>query len=204
MYGAQLVWKIDNIQQRRNEVSVVPPPYRFHPDSGEIECPFDHLLASFRELTSRLQDVSVRVSLWRWTMWAESRRGRSLINRYSARGHYFAVYVTILRGEYDALLQWPFVHKVYGRYGRLPSITDLFLSGYGIAHGSGCCGEGSRQHRLRHPTDCRQGEQGNRYFLGYSNLPYPRPSWIVPSVSETRVSAHRRCVYWRLSTATLL
>lgn len=133
-------------------------------------------------------------------MGAESRRGRGLINRYSARGHYFAVYVTILRGEYDALLQWPFVHKVYGR---LPSITGLFPTGYGIAHGSGCCGEGPCQHRLRHPTDCRQGEQGNRYLVDYSIIPQPRPSSIVRSVSETRVSEHRRCVYWRLSTATL-
>ena len=30
----------------------------------------------------------------------------------SGEGTHLSVYITILRGEYDALLQWPFQHKV--------------------------------------------------------------------------------------------
>lgn len=30
----------------------------------------------------------------------------------SVRGEYMSAFVSIMRGEYDALLEWPFTHKV--------------------------------------------------------------------------------------------
>ncbi|KAF8359157.1 trf-1 [Pristionchus pacificus] len=82
MYGAQLVWKIDNIQQRRNEAKSSARPTIFSP-------PFMSSRHGYKMCLSAC-----------------------LYGDGPSRGHYFAVYVTILRGEYDALLQWPFVHKV--------------------------------------------------------------------------------------------
>ncbi|GMT18909.1 hypothetical protein PFISCL1PPCAC_10206 [Pristionchus fissidentatus] len=82
MYGAQLVWRLDNIQQRQNEAK-----------SGARSTIFSIPFVSSRH--------GYKMCL-----------SACLYGDGPVRGHYFSVYVTILRGEYDALLQWPFTHKV--------------------------------------------------------------------------------------------
>ncbi|GMR41596.1 hypothetical protein PMAYCL1PPCAC_11791, partial [Pristionchus mayeri] len=82
MYGAQLVWRIDNVFQRQNEAK-----------SGARSTIFSPPFVSSRH--------GYKMCL-----------SACLYGDGQARGQYLSVYVTILRGDYDALLQWPFIHKV--------------------------------------------------------------------------------------------
>ncbi|GMS88464.1 hypothetical protein PENTCL1PPCAC_10639, partial [Pristionchus entomophagus] len=82
MYGAQLVWRIDNVNQRLNEAK-----------SGARSTIFSPPFVSSRH--------GYKMCL-----------SACLHGDGPVRGRYFSVYVTILRGEFDSLLQWPFVHKI--------------------------------------------------------------------------------------------
>ncbi|CAJ0954919.1 unnamed protein product, partial [Mesorhabditis belari] len=82
LYGSQLVWRIDNFRQKQNEAR-----------SGAKSTIFS-------------------------TPFMSGRHGYKMICSVcpygdgAARGQYFSIYVAIMRGEFDALLPWPFTHKV--------------------------------------------------------------------------------------------
>ncbi|KAK5966392.1 TNF Receptor Associated Factor (TRAF) [Trichostrongylus colubriformis] len=78
MYGAQLIWRIDNMNQRINEARSGTSPI-IHSD------PFVTKRYGYKFIASAC-----------------------LFGDGEYRGKYMAVYLTLVRGKYDALLQWPF------------------------------------------------------------------------------------------------
>ncbi|KAJ8043386.1 TNF receptor-associated factor 4 [Holothuria leucospilota] len=81
LYGSQLVWKIDKYAERFQEAKTGKKITIFSP-------PF---------LTSR-HGYKMAVSL-------------CLNGDGKAKGHFVSVFICICRGEYDALLPWPFSHR---------------------------------------------------------------------------------------------
>ncbi|VDO45982.1 unnamed protein product, partial [Haemonchus placei] len=78
MYGAQLIWRIDNMEQKMNEARSGTRPI-IHSD------PFVSGRYGYKFVASAC-----------------------LFGDGQYRGKYMAVYVTLVRGKYDSLLQWPF------------------------------------------------------------------------------------------------
>ncbi|PIO61855.1 zinc finger, C3HC4 type [Teladorsagia circumcincta] len=78
MYGAQMIWRIDNMKQKMNEARSGTQPI-IHSD------PFVSGRYGYKFIASAC-----------------------LFGDGQNRGKYIAVYVTLVRGKYDALLQWPF------------------------------------------------------------------------------------------------
>uniref|UniRef100_F1L6A6 TNF receptor-associated factor 1 n=1 Tax=Ascaris suum TaxID=6253 RepID=F1L6A6_ASCSU len=82
LYGAQIIWRIDNVKQKQNEAR-----------SGTRTTVFSPPFATAR------YGYKMVVSI-------------SLYGDGQVRGEYMSAFVSIMRGEYDALLEWPFTHKV--------------------------------------------------------------------------------------------
>ncbi|EYC28401.1 hypothetical protein Y032_0007g3207 [Ancylostoma ceylanicum] len=82
MYGAQLVWRIDNVAQKMNDAKSGTRP-TIHSE------PFVSGRHGYKFVASAC-----------------------LFGDGQYRGKYLAVYVTLVRGKYDPLLDWPFNHVV--------------------------------------------------------------------------------------------
>ncbi|KAL6727868.1 hypothetical protein Aduo_009707 [Ancylostoma duodenale] len=82
MYGAQLVWRIDNVAQKMNDAKSGTRP-TIHSE------PFVSGRHGYKFVASAC-----------------------LFGDGQYRGKYLAVYVTLVRGKYDPLLDWPFDHVV--------------------------------------------------------------------------------------------
>ncbi|XP_077995572.1 TNF receptor-associated factor 4-like [Glandiceps talaboti] len=82
LYGSQLVWKIDRYAERMQEAKTGKKPTIFSPSFS----------------TSR-HGYRLAVSL-------------CLNGDGKAKNHFMSVFVCICRGEYDALLPWPFSHRI--------------------------------------------------------------------------------------------
>ncbi|VDM41475.1 unnamed protein product [Toxocara canis] len=82
LYGAQMIWRIDNVKQKQNEAR-----------SGTRTTVFSPPFATARYGYKMIASVS-------------------LYGDGQVRGEYMSAFVSIMRGEYDALLEWPFTHKV--------------------------------------------------------------------------------------------
>ncbi|KAJ1372155.1 hypothetical protein KIN20_034234 [Parelaphostrongylus tenuis] len=95
MYGAQLVWKIENVVQKQNEAKSGTRPIIYSE-------PFLSGRYGYKLIASAC-----------------------LYGDGQYRGKYLAVYLTILRGKYDQLLTWPFEHVVsITLLDQNPSYTD--------------------------------------------------------------------------------
>jgi len=82
LYGAQMLWKIDNYQQKFNEAKSGTRSTMFSP-------PF---------LTGR-HGYKMAMSA-------------CLYGDGKARGEFMSLYLCLCQGEYDALLSWPFSHRI--------------------------------------------------------------------------------------------
>ncbi|VDN57219.1 unnamed protein product [Dracunculus medinensis] len=82
LYGPQTIWRIDNVKQKQNEARSGAKTMIFSP-------PFITGRHGYKMFLSA-----------------------SLYGDGPIRGQYMSVFVGIMRGEYDALLEWPFTHKV--------------------------------------------------------------------------------------------
>ncbi|TKR76893.1 hypothetical protein L596_017965 [Steinernema carpocapsae] len=82
LYGSQLVWRIDNVRQKQNEAR-----------SGTRTTVFSTPFMSGRHGYKLIASVA-------------------LYGDGPMRGQYLSVFIGIMKGEYDAILAWPFVHKV--------------------------------------------------------------------------------------------
>ncbi|KAK0416158.1 hypothetical protein QR680_012320 [Steinernema hermaphroditum] len=81
LYGAQLVWRIDNIHLKQNEAR-----------SGTRTTIFSQPFMSGRHGYKLVASVA-------------------LYGDGPYRGKYLSCFIAIMKGEYDPLLAWPFVHK---------------------------------------------------------------------------------------------
>uniref|UniRef100_A0A0N5A8G2 MATH domain-containing protein n=1 Tax=Syphacia muris TaxID=451379 RepID=A0A0N5A8G2_9BILA len=82
LYGSQMIWRIDNVKQKQNEAR-----------SGARTTIFSNPFMSGRHGYKMVLSAS-------------------LYGDGTMRGQYLSVFVGIMKGEYDALLKWPFTHRV--------------------------------------------------------------------------------------------
>uniref|UniRef100_A0A914D429 Uncharacterized protein n=1 Tax=Acrobeloides nanus TaxID=290746 RepID=A0A914D429_9BILA len=82
LYGAQFIWRIDNVRQKQNDAR-----------SGARSTIFSPPFLSGRHGYKLILSAS-------------------LYGDGPVRGQQLSIFISIMRGEFDALLPWPFVHKV--------------------------------------------------------------------------------------------
>ncbi|VDK57231.1 unnamed protein product [Anisakis simplex] len=82
LYGSQMIWRIDNVKQKQNEAR-----------SGTRSIIFSPPFASARHGYKMVLSVS-------------------LYGDGQVRGEYMSAFISIMRGEFDALLEWPFTNQI--------------------------------------------------------------------------------------------
>lgn len=111
LYGAQLIWRIENVKQKQNEArsgsrtTIFSEPFMTSRHGYKMIASlslYGDGPSNLLHLFSFFSVIGFNMSCSMFFIWTP----------FSVRGQYVSAFVGIMRGEYDALLKWPFTNRI--------------------------------------------------------------------------------------------
>ncbi|KAH7724375.1 Protein TRF-1 [Aphelenchoides avenae] len=137
LYGAQFIWRVDDVKAKQNEAQ-----------GGTRTTVFSAPFLSGRHGYKLILSMS---------LWGDG----------PVRGKYISVYISIMKGEFDSLLPWPFVHKVtFTLMDQNPVLDEREHMVYVVKPSS----EAANRPYLARPIGERNASFGAQAFLPLEDL----------------------------------